>query len=238
MKLLSLVILLLLTCLQCETAKASLLVDKAIVVFDEKTGDKLDVTVINDDAEEKLYVKVEAFEVQAPGTSEENLVAFDKMSVPTFIATPNKLVVQAGGKSLIRLMNLNQTSDVERIYRINFMPITRPIELMEAEEQAGVRSMLEILIAYQVLAIVLPIDPVATPLVQRNKTLVTIKNSGNANFLLTHGRQCNPTDPSECKELPHKRVYPGNTWELNLPYDGQFSYDIQTHEGNSPSLFQ
>jgi len=237
MKLTSLVIYVMLSAFLCEAVQASLMIDKAIIVFDDRTGSKQDVTVINDDADEKLYVKVETFEVNGPGTSEEELVPMDRNAVPEFIATPTKLVVQPGSNSLVRLLNLIPAGDVERIYRINFLPIARPIELEEAEDKEIVRSMLEILIAYQVLAIILPVDPVAIPFVQREKTSVTIPNSGNANFLLTQGRQCNPIDSSECLELPNKRTYPGNILELDLPYDGPFSYNIRTHEGNSPSLF-
>ena len=238
MKLFILATLLFLTSWQSEMATASLLVDKAIVIFDEQTDNKLDITVINDDADAKLYVKVDAFEVQSPGTMDETLVPFDRTLVPEFIATPNKLVVQPGSKSLVRLMNLIPINDVERIYRINFLPIARPIELEAPQVEGGVRPVLDIIIAYQVLAIVLPRNPVSIPRIERRKTLVTVSNDGNANFLLTRGRQCNPTNATECAELPHKRIYPGNTWTLNLPYDAPFSYDIQTHEGNSPSLFQ
>ena len=233
-----LAILILLTSLQCEILSASLLVDKAIVIFDKQTDNKLDITVINDDPDAKLYVKVDAFEVQSPGTMDETLIPFDRTIVPEFIATPNKLVVQPGSKSLVRLMNLIPINDVERIYRINFLPIARPIELEAPQVEGGVRPVLDIIIAYQVLAIVLPRNPVAIPRIERHKALVTISNNGNANFLLTRGQQCNPANATECTELPHKRIYSGNTWELNLPYDAPFSYDIQTHEGNSPSLFQ
>ena len=230
--------LLFLTSWQCEIATASLLVDKAIVIFDAQTANKHDITVINDDPDAKLYVKVDAFEIQSPGTVDETLIPFDRTLVPEFIATPNKLVIQPGSKSLVRLMNLTPINDEERIYRINFLPIARPIELATPQPDDGVRPVLDIIIAYQVLAIVLPRNPVSIPRIVRHKTLVTVSNTGNANFLLTRGRQCNPTNATECAELPHKRIYPGNTWELNLPYDAPFSYDIQTHAGNSPSFFQ
>jgi len=233
-----LAILLFLTSWQCEIATASLLVDKAIVIFDAQTANKHDITVINDDPDAKLYVKVDAFEVQSPGTVDETLVPFDRTLVPEFIATPNKLVIQPGSKSLVWLMNLTPINDEERIYRINFLPIARPIELATPQPDDGVRPVLDIIIAYQVLAIVSPRNPVSIPRIVRHKTLVTVSNTGNANFLLTRGRQCNPTNATECAELPHKRIYPGNTWELNLPYDAPFSYDIQTHAGNSPSFFQ
>jgi P pilus assembly chaperone PapD len=222
----------------CESVNGALLVDKAIVVFDDRAGSKQDVAVINDDAEDKLYVKIEAFRVQAPGTVEEELVPMDKNSIPEFVATPAKMIVPPGGKSIVRLLDLNQTKDEERIYRINILPISRPIEIEAVEGEESVRSMVEILIAYQVLAIILPVNPVATPFVQRQEKLVTVSNSGNANFLLSRGRQCNPLDSEECVELPNKRIYPGNVWKFELPYDGPFSYEIRTHGGNSPSLFR
>jgi len=233
---------LLLSLLICDSVNGALLVDKAILVFDEDSGDRLAVFVLNDDEEEKLYVQVETFKVEAPGTLNEELVALDnrfstRESAPEFVVTPNKLIVPPGGRNIVRLLNLNPSKDAEKIYRINFVPIVKPIELEEAEGDEGVRSMLEIVIAYQVLAIVLPEDPSPEPVVQRDGTSVKVENTGNSNFLLRSGKQCNPAVSEECVELPGKRIYPGNTWEFSLPYDGPFSFEVSSNEGNSSSLF-
>ena len=62
-------------------------------------------------------------------------------------------------------------------------------------------------------------------------------NPGNANYLLTDGEQCDPANPDVCQFLEDRRVYPGNSWELELPYDGPFSYKAKTHNGLTANIY-
>ena len=94
---------------------------------------------------------------------------------------------------------------------------------------------LEIVIAYQVLAIILQRPPKLMSR-QPGGTNAVFTNTGNANYLLTRGTQCNPADPDVC-ELPSRRVYPGNRFEFDLPYDGPFSYTVRSSSGNVATQF-
>lgn len=221
-----------------SSAQGDLLISRSIIIFDDILKSKEDVTVVNDDPENNLFVQVESFRVDAPGATNEQLVPIDGDPDPTFIVTPTKLIVDPGGTSLVRLLNLQAPDQIEMVYRINFLPIEKPIELVENPNNDMISPMIEILIAYQVLAIVLPLDPQAIVELARNGKIAVFTNPANANYLLVAGQQCNPLDENECLELPSKRIYPGNRWELELPYDGPFTYDSRTHEGNRPNYFQ
>ena len=72
---------------------AELVVDKSIIFFDDLQSSREDVGVSNSNNEERLFVSVEGYEVEAPGTEDERLVPLQQNLKPTFIATPNKLAI-------------------------------------------------------------------------------------------------------------------------------------------------
>jgi hypothetical protein len=213
-------------------AQAGLLVDKSIVVFDDITQMKEDISVINDDEEKRLFVEVVGYSVESPGTEAEELVPLARLEEPTFVATRNKLIVQPGSSSVVRLLNLQPATETDAVYRINFLPISKPLELVENDDEESVKPVLEILVAYQILAIVLPVNPKVVTSAKRTGKKAVFSNEGNTNYLMTNGQQCNPADKNECEELPSKRIYAGNTWSITLPYDGPFTFSVRSFAGN------
>ena len=109
-------------------------------------------------------------------------------------------------------------SSEERVYRIAAKPVTGGVEA----NQSG----LKIMVGYEILAIVYPdlVEPALT--VERTGQILSVKNTGNTNVLMREGFQCE--DPQmtreECTPLPCKRMYPGNEWQLELPYDLPVKY--------------
>lgn len=210
---------------------ADLIVNRSIMVFDDPVENKQDVVVFNSDQLNNLYLQVDPYVVSNPGEPDQELVSLPPGESPDFLASPNRLIVPPGSRSLVRMLNLGAPSAEERVYRINLIPVSAPPELAAAESDA-VRSRLDIVVAYQVLAIVLPIDPEPVVNYSRNGNTVTFSNSGNANYLITDSFQCNPIAEDECVELVDKRIYPGNTWEMELPFNGAATFKIRTNEGH------
>ena len=70
------------------------------------------------------------------------------------------------------------------------------------------------------------------------KTL-NIKNNGTRNILLREGIQCLPgiTDENECDHISGKRLYPGNSWSVELPHDLPVKYYLTTGTQNSVMEF-
>lgn len=215
---------------------ADLVVNRSIVLYDDPASIKEDIVILNSDALSNLYVQVDAFRVNAPGAENQELEKIIPDADPEFLVSPNKLVVPPSGRNIVRFLDLAQSREVERVYRVNLIPVTPPVELEETGE-GSVRSRLEVVVAYQVLAIVLPENPHAEPVFSRDGKLASFANAGNSNYLLTEGEQCNPLDPQECRSLENRRIYPGNDWTVELPWDGPFSYKIKTHNGMVSRLF-
>lgn len=215
---------------------AALMVNRSIITYDNPAVNREDVVIINTNENENLYIQVDPFEVINAGNTDQELVALDITDNPEFLVTPNRLVVAPGGRSLVRFLNLLPPGEVERVYRVNLTPITPPVEL---EAPTGeVRSRLEVVVAYQVLVIVLPAAPRPVVNMSRDRNLAAFTNAGNSNYLLTDGMQCNPEDPRECEALEDRRIYPGNNWQLTLPFDGPFTYTVRTQTGLTSEYFE
>ncbi len=223
--------------LSAVVAQADLIVDRSIIVYDDLEVSKEDVVVFNSDEAENLYLNVVPYRVQRPGRPDQELVPVSPKDGLEFLASPNRLIVPPQSRSIVRMLDLQPRGDHERVYRINIIPATAP-------EKGGkgsgdkIDSRLSILVAYQVLAIVLPENPQASIEAQRSATSAVFRNSGNANYLLTDGEQCNPAHPDDCVALQDRRIYPRNSWDLQLPFDGPFRYKVRTHEGLTSMEFE
>jgi len=220
-----------------QVCYAQLIVNTAIITFDDPNITREDVTVINDSDEETMYLQVEPFKVVNPGTQAQTMIPIDLSQEPEFLVTPNKLIVPPKGRSIVRFLNLKKKNNKENIYRVNITPIKAPQELF-TKEPTDLSSRLEVVIAYQVLVIDLPATPESNLWVERNGTIATFKNSGNSNYLLSGGIQCDPVNPEACVALEDRRVYSGNEWILELLFDGPFTYMVKDTKGNSAHLFK
>lgn len=215
---------------------AALVVNRSIITYDNPAVNREDVVIVNSSEDENLFVQVDPFVVRNPGAENQSLEPLEVSDNPEFLVTPNRLAVTPGGRSIVRFLNLLPAGEEERIYRVNLTPITPPAELTDSDDDA-VRSVLEVVVAYQILVIVLPQNPNPVMQVSRDGRLATFRNTGNANYLLTDGRQCNPDNPAICEPLEDRRVYPGNDWHLTLPFDAPFTYTLRTQAGLTSEFF-
>lgn len=207
---------------------AEMYVDKSIVTFEPGQPPRQDVRVSNSGAD-VMYVQVETFKVENPGTDTEERVLITNPQEGKLVASPNKLVIPAGGHKLVRILNLDPKSTEERIYRINVTPIAPPLE----EET----SQLRIVVAYQILTIIQPAEPHSKLEVSRTGKQVTFNNQGNTNILLSDGRQCSPEDAQACETLDSHRIYAGSSWSLELPFDAPLSYSVRSFDGIKNEVF-
>jgi len=224
------------TLLASSFSNADIVLDESIIVYRSPAQTKYDVTIYNSDQNSNLYLEVTPYKVSNPGESDETLDPLTLDSAPEFLVSPNRAIVPPGSPSILRLLNLKNEGSEERIYRINLIPAIPPLELQPSGGQA-VASMLQVVVAYQILVIILPNNPAVQINTDREGNTATFSNTGNANYLLTDGEQCDPANPSMCVALESKRIYPGNNWALELPFSGPASYTARSHEGSSAIAF-
>lgn len=193
------------------SAFASMELNNVIFHFEPGEPSREDVEIFNP-TDAPMYIQIEPKEVLAAGSDDEERKPIQDPREAGLLVTPNKLVIPPGGTKVVRMVKLG-ASDKERVYRIGAKPIVEGIE----SETSG----LKILVGYEILAIVYPSEAEPNLDVQRDGKKLVVKNAGNANVLLREGYQCSSPklDKEQCTALPGKRLYPGNSWELDLPED-------------------
>jgi P pilus assembly chaperone PapD len=197
---------------------AALSIDRSVIVFEAGKAPRQDVMAGNSGAT-NLFLEVEVLEVTSPGTEQEQRqIVRDPESIG-FVAAPRRLMVPPGGKRPVRLMNLNGYGDTERVYRVNVRPVLPPVEA----EGSGVR----IVVAYQVLVFVSPARTRVQLDARRDGNRLTLTNNGNVNALLTNGRQCLLLSPDNCVDVAGRRLYPGNSYTVELSRPEPVQFDVE-----------
>lgn len=203
-------------------AWSDIFVDRAIVRLGADKPPREDVKVINNGSETG-YVAVEVLEVRQPGTAGESRVKVTDPDQMKLIASPSKLMIPANSQKLVRIVNLDPGSDQERIYRVNVTPVLPPLQ-----EDEG--SVVRVVVAYQLLVIVDPLQPREDLDITRNGRHLTVINQGNTNVLFSDGKQCDEAGQN-CSDIPAHRVYPGNTWDVELERDAPVTYKLTSFKG-------
>lgn len=198
------------------TAFANMELSNVILHFEPGDPARQDVEISNA-GETPLYIDIIPTVVLSPGEESEARSAITDPRAAGLLVTPNKLIVPPGATKVVRFVKLGP-STVERVYRVAAKPVIGDID---AE-----RSGLKILIGYEILVIVYPDDTEPNLEVTRDGQHFSVRNTGNANVLLREGYQClEPDLPFEdCTSLPGRRMYPGNEWSTELPYDLPVTY--------------
>ncbi len=212
---------------------ASIRLDNVIVHFENGTKSKKDIEVSNT-SQETAYVEVTVYEVVNPGEdNEETRVVTDPKNI-SLLVSPNKTIIPPNGRSFLRLVNLSTPKDKERIFRLKVAPV-------EGEGQAhdtGVR----LLIAYGVLVIVEPENPMTDLVYSREGKVITFSNNGNSNILLSNGMLCKEKtqedEKENCEKLQSKRLYAGNKWSLTLPFEGKVTFNKITRLSNESLVIE
>lgn len=201
---------------------ADIFVDRAIVRMATGESPREDIKVINNGAETG-YVQVEVLEVHNPGTPEEERVKVTDPENMTLIASPSKLMIPPNSQKMVRIVNLEPGTARENIYRINVTPVLPPLE-------ENAESVVRVVVAYQILVIVDPSQPVEGLEIKRSGYRLTLTNNGNTNVLFSDAQQCTE-DSGHCVDIPAHRVYPGNTWETDLEMDRPVVFKMTTFNG-------
>ena len=201
-------------------ASANMVLSEAILHFEPGNPLRKDIEVKNPGSE-NLYVQIEPKVVIDPGTKSERREAITDPREHGFLVTPNKLVIPPGGRKLVRVVSLQPLGEKERVYRVTFKPVVGDLE----SEHIGIK----ILVGYEVLILMQPANPNPNLVAKRDGQTMYFSNEGNTNVLLREGKQCpkgaNP-DSDECERLRGKRLYPGNSWSVELPHKLPVDYQM------------
>lgn len=212
---------------------AKMALDRSIIHMNPGDPESVDVTVSNNGAE-PLYVDTEIVEVLGAGSADEERVPVGgSLDVPLLVS-PNKLVIPPGQRRLLRIVNMAGFADRERVFRVTAKPVPPPA----VAERSGIR----VLVGYQLLVLVAPQRPESDLRSHREGRTLVFDNHGNVNVMLHSGLQCPPgvdpePDPDACTAFTGTRLYPGNTWSIELAYDTPVQFTVTEGERNSRRTF-
>jgi P pilus assembly chaperone PapD len=219
-----------------STTQAAMLLDKAIVHFGPGAPSRQDVEIRNPD-KEPMYIKVEILEVLNPGAENEERKVVTNPKAAKFLVTPSKLVIPPGGRKSVRMLNIGKLPvDKDKVFRINLTPVTPDVE---AKQMA-----IKVVVGYQLLVLIQPNTPKADIQATRDGKKLVLHNAGNTNVLLRSGSNCPkqappPAKPSTegCVEMQSKRLYAGNTAEVELTYDTPVEYFMAIGLNNQKAVY-
>ncbi len=221
----------LISILPISPASANMVLSEAILHFEPGKPLRKDIEVENPSSE-NLYIEITPSVVVEPGTENEKRQPINDPRESGLLVTPNKLVVPPGGRKLVRLVSLKALGEEERVYRVTFKPVVGELET----EQIGIK----ILVGYEVLVLMQPATPEPNLVAKRNGKTLSFMNEGNTNVLLREGKQCpkgSSADDENCESLGGRRLYPGNSWSVELPYNKAVDYQMSIGTKNLVKTF-
>jgi P pilus assembly chaperone PapD len=199
-------------------AKADLVLSQLIVELQPGANSRQDVEVWNS-SPDRAYVAVEPAEIVDPGQASQQRRTDPDPEKLGLLVSPARMILEPGQRKLVRVADLLPPSDRERVYRITVKP--------EVGAIASATSGLKVLVGYDVLVLVRPVDPRPNVSFTRAGDTATFRNSGNASVELIDGRQCDAGGKS-CSDLPGKRLYSGAEWSEPLKPGYHAEYTLKS----------
>jgi P pilus assembly chaperone PapD len=211
--------LLFITALASTTANAQVSVDRIIFRFEFGKSPVQNVLVRNN-GKEAVHITAISEIVERAGFPDEKRVPAENL-----ILSPKRFSIQPNGERVVRLLIKNPAAskDMEHVYRVRFMPQAQGFDEELAVEREGRKAMVKVLFSVGILVFDEPADLSPELRWTREGNKVIFTNSGNANVYLDSGKACPEKEESDsCVEIPSKRVYPENTFEVTLPSAGHY----------------
>jgi len=201
---------------------AQVTVNTAIVHF--KFGQRPVMNVeVGNSSDHEAYVVVEVKAVPEPGVDSGKTVDTEDLLV-----SPRNFSIEPNGERTVRLLLRKAPTDTEQVYRVSFVPQDRGFG-EEYERQIGKASaIIRVLSGMGILVFADPVDPTSEFTWERSDSSLSFTNSGNVHIYFGGGQSCAGDQESDsCDQLPSKRLYPGHSFEVNLPKNQTAFYTIR-----------
>lgn len=197
------------------SAAANILVSPTIINFLPNQLPRQDVVVMNQ-GDTNAYIEVTPYRVDRPGTANEKKIQIHNPKELGLLVSPNKLIIPPKQHRVLRIIQLSQSLKEDEIYRITVAPIPNKLLPVETKDINDRKMGVRVVLAYGILAIVRPEQMRPQLLVKRQGKNLLIENKGNTNIVIVGGEQCLNDN---CFQLPSRRIYAGNRWEVGLPFN-------------------
>ena len=204
-------------------ALANLSASPIIMTYQDGGQTRKDITLKNS-GNRPQYLEITAYRIITPGVFPEDLKTDPNPKNVGLLVAPRRVVLKPREQKIIRVIRLDKTISKDEAWRVHIKPAKVEIEA----KSSGAMVQL----GYKALIIARPKDAKSTLKGQRSGKTLTVKNTGNSNAVLHEGEQCNASG-GDCKKVTGKRLWPGDTWETELPYTTKVAFKILGPDGTS-----
>lgn len=196
-------------------AQAGMVLSQLVVELAPGELSRADVEVFNDGSE-RIFVAADPREVIDADTraqSSRTDVDPEKLGL---LVSPDRMVLEPGQHKLLRIATFG-TSDRERVYRVTVKPVVGQL--------SSQRSGLKLLVGYDVLVLVRPVEVRPHVSGTRSGDQLTLKNDGNVSVELVDGRECEAST-KVCEVLPDGRLYMGAERVITVRSNHRVEYKL------------
>jgi hypothetical protein len=190
-------------------ASAELVLDQVIVDLETGQPARDDIEVHNS-GEDRMYVLVEPAEILNAGLANELRVPLGPPSESGMFVSPQRIILEAGERRLVRIAATGGRPSSDRIFRVRIRPVVGEVVSQE--------DALKVLVGYDALVLYRATKKEGTLDIVRSERALSFVNRSNSATEVFGGQQCN-ADGDECHDLPGNRLYPGETWSIELPFE-------------------
>lgn len=159
-----------------------------------------------------LHMTARVVEIKNPGTEEEEEIKTDKVLV-----SPLLFDLPSGEMRRVRLVGVAAPSNQEQVFRVHLVPLQDDFDTTINLRMQGVAARLNVVTALAITVLRAPTEAKALLKESREGDMVTLENVGNQHIALSEIRLCGLTGESGCRDLPNRRIFPGNLWRFELP---------------------
>lgn len=221
-------------CFLTGTARAGITLDsmQAYLAPNRSTGE---FTVYNM-SPTTAYVRVDVIEMTVRG---DELNAVSGEPEKSLLASPNRLIVPAGGRQVVRLITLGER-DHERYFRVRFVPVAPKkadgfaiSDEDESEAAKAIHAQLNIQVGYGARVVVAPRAPKFSTRIVSVEGAHVIHNDGDSTIYLAEHRSCRRAS-RECRNLPAQRIDPQGSLHLANEPGRHHSFDLKEGATTTP----
>jgi P pilus assembly chaperone PapD len=203
--------------LACAPAAADIVLSELIVDLQPGKQVRDDIEIWNN-SPDRSFIAVEPREIVDASLPTQSVRRDPDPEKLGLLVSPARMILEPGQRKLIRVAALSSDAAREHIYRVTVKPVVGKVEASD--------SGLKLLVGYDVLVLVRPLQPLAEVRATRSGGDLMFRNSGNVSVEIVDGRQCSVD--GQCRDLPGKRLYPGASWTVPLQSDRPAEFTLKS----------
>ena len=208
-------------------AHADLSANPIILEFQDGRDSRKDINVSNS-GDRTAYITVEAVRIANPGEAKEEYISSPDPAEIGLLVAPRSIVLKPNEQKVIRVVMLDKDISEDKAWRVNIMPVAGDIE---SDSNVVVTQL-----GYRALVYARPEDAFGEIQGQREGNSLTVKNTGNTNIMLEGLEQCDAAS-GDCRKLPLKRLWPGQSKDIELPFAAPANFKIRGPKGVNETTF-